>query len=107
MKSPQMIKVVKEMNKLTVHDLAIIDKLEPEAVTQLVGIIKIFNEHISAPDLSYGLTPKEVNMMANSQKIHAIKSVRERTGMGLADAKRFVEDAVAKLGLQDLNTTPF
>lgn len=44
-----------------------------------------------------GLTDEEVDMLRHGKKINAIKSVRERTPMGLADAKNFVEDAMVTL----------
>lgn len=38
-----------------------------------------------------GLTEQEIGLCRQGRKIDAIKAVRERTGMGLADAKEFVE----------------
>lgn len=44
-----------------------------------------------------GLTEEEVTFLQKNKKIMAIKKVRERTGCGLADAKRLVEKAAEDL----------
>lgn len=43
------------------------------------------------PDLKYDLTQEEINCILNNRKIAAIKLVRERRQIGLADAKHLVE----------------
>jgi ribosomal protein L7/L12 len=43
--------------------------------------------------LSNGLTPKENYLVTINKRIEAIKALRARTGMGLGEAKRFVDNA--------------
>lgn len=43
------------------------------------------------PNHPYGLTPEEIELVKQNKKIDAIKAVRKRTDMGLADAKNHVE----------------
>jgi ribosomal protein L7/L12 len=45
------------------------------------------------------LTAEEVQLIQDGRAISAIKSVRERTGMYLKDAKAFVDEARKKLDL--------
>lgn len=45
------------------------------------------------------LTPEEVRLLENQQAINAIKSVKERTGLNLKEAKALVDRERAKLGL--------
>ncbi len=49
------------------------------------------------PDLFLSLG--EVRLLMAGQKIHAIKSVRERYGLGLKEAKDFVDAAEVAMGL--------
>lgn len=93
------------MNKLTLHDLAVLEKFSPEMVADFVKVVKSFNEHIKSPDMVYGLTIQESKMLENRQKIKAIKAVRDRTSMSLADAKNFVEEAQKRMGMDDLGYT--
>ena len=46
-----------------------------------------------------GLTGEEVDLLRNDRIIQCIKSVRERTGMNLKDAKSLVDKIRAQLGL--------
>jgi len=46
-----------------------------------------------------GLLPTEIQMLRDRQKIMAIKSVRERTGMGLKEAKTLVDQIQAQNSL--------
>lgn len=48
-------------------------------------------------DKDCGLTSEEIDHLKRGKIIAAIKSVRARTGWGLADAKRHTEDARDKL----------
>lgn len=58
--------------------------------------------------LHYGLiTTAERDLIQAGKIIHAIKSVRARTSMGLKDAKEAVEAAGQKMGLYDPNSTGF
>ena len=41
------------------------------------------------------LTADEINVIRSGKKILAIKKIRERTGLGLADAKHIVDQWVA------------
>jgi len=45
------------------------------------------------------MTQKEIDLLRNGQKIMAIKAVRERTGLGLADAKHMTDAAEALMRL--------
>ncbi len=45
------------------------------------------------------LTRREINDLHNCQDLQAIKSVRERLGLTLKGAKKFVDEARKKLGL--------
>lgn len=47
-------------------------------------------------DMFNGLTRKEWDELAAGRKIHAIKQVRERTGLGLKEAKDMVDLAEGK-----------
>ncbi len=51
------------------------------------------SEKILSNELSNELTAEENEMVRTNQKIQAIKSVRQRTGLGLRDAKDIVDRA--------------
>lgn len=68
----------------------------------VLRLIMLLDEELRNPEFIYGLTPPEYTMCQEGKKIQAIKAVRERTRMGLADAKNFVEEAMDKIGLADL-----
>lgn len=53
------------------------------------------------PDPTSALTPEEERLVVAGEKIAAIKLVRQRTGMGLKDAKDLVEQAIAYLAAKD------
>ncbi|MEV8637908.1 ribosomal protein L7/L12 [Streptosporangium sp. NPDC051023] len=42
-----------------------------------------------------GLQAQVQSLLGQGKKIHAVKLVRERTGLGLAEAKRYVDDLAA------------
>ena len=44
------------------------------------------------------LTAPEAKMLCSGQYINTIKSVRERTGMGLGDSKVFVDECLSEMG---------
>jgi ribosomal protein L7/L12 len=44
------------------------------------------------------LPPEVINALLNGQKIQAIKLYREASGVGLKDAKDFIEDAQRRAG---------
>ena len=44
------------------------------------------------------LPPEVINALQNGQKIQAIKLYREASGVGLKDAKDFIEDAQRRAG---------
>lgn len=46
------------------------------------------------------LTQEELDLLSKNQKINAIKKVRERTGLGLLDAKNMVEKAALAWSLR-------
>lgn len=45
----------------------------------------------SAPQDSFGINPRILDLIARGQKIQAIKLYREDTGTGLAEAKEAIE----------------
>lgn len=52
---------------------------------------------ITDVDKTWNLSREEIEAVKANRKIEAIKLYRERTGVGLADAKNFIENAIDKL----------
>lgn len=52
------------------------------------------------PTIDGEMTPEEVSLMQRGLVIDAIKAVRNRTHIGLVDAKNLVEDVGRKMGLR-------
>lgn len=53
--------------------------------------------HVLDHDKDTGLNDKELDLLRRNKTIEAIKSVRARKRVGLADAKRYIEDCKEKL----------
>jgi ribosomal protein L7/L12 len=99
---------VNALNKLTVEDLqdgsVIISIATLRSSLQALLQSRASKPEIAAQapkqhEVAVGLElhPKEIEMLRLNQKIHAIKSVRERTGLCLSDAKTLVEREAARL----------
>ena len=75
----------------------LVEKYPGDAVHILQDIIVDYllfphGDGVEAPEASLGEMDKEVAVMMNSgQKIHAVKLVRDRMGIGLKEAKDYVE----------------
>jgi ribosomal protein L7/L12 len=84
--------------------------MTPDSLDKLRTIHKLLGEVIDAEtatlplekrvDPETHLTYEEVQLMRAGMPINAIKEVRHRTGLTLADAKNLVEAAGTKLGLR-------
>jgi ribosomal protein L7/L12 len=98
---------VNALNKLTVEDLqdgsVIISIVTLRSSLQALlqsrankpAIVAVQKQHEAAVGLE--LHPKEIEMLRLNQKIHAIKSVRARTGLCLSDAKTLIEREAVRL----------
>jgi len=70
--------------------VTITDKIATTATSQLIGLIKNYNQYISFDSIQNGLESSFVELRKGN-KIQAIKIVREFTGLGLKEAKDLVE----------------
>lgn len=106
--TPQMKKALAALKKLNAYELATLNTSGGE---QLIGnailrVIAHLDDHLSRADLGYhGLTIEEFQLLQEGKKIQAIKAVRVRMHLGLADSKEIVDKAQAALGLQNLRNT--
>lgn len=66
-----------------------LDRLE----RKLDRILAQFGVQEGLPNRNSGLNELEKNLLRQGQKIQAIKQVRERTGLGLKEAKDVVDEA--------------
>lgn len=106
--TPQMKKALTALKKLSAYELAMLNNPEGDvqAGDAILSIIATLDKHLALSKVgSHGLTAEEFQLVLEGKKIQAIKAVRERTTMGLADAKAYVEKAQAALGLQNLKNT--
>lgn len=98
---------VNALNKLTVEDLqdgsVIISIVTLRSSLQALlqsraskpAIVAVQKQHEVAE--VHALHPQEIEMLKQGKKINAIKSVRDRTGLFLGDAKDLVEREAARL----------
>lgn len=61
----------------------------------------------SENEIGSGITPAELRMVAAGQYIQAVKAVRTRTGLGLADAKSVVDVFSVAAGLRREEPCPY
>ena len=54
-----------------------------------------------APLLTFGCTQAELELIKQRKHIHAVKEIKTRTGMSLADAKALADDAWSKINPND------
>ena len=97
--SKQLQRVVKRMEDLhkALSDMAPRHVSNAQVFHEFSGLLLKLEEAREATGC--GLTMAEVSMLRNHRKIDAIKSVRERTGLALAEAKTMVENAAHALKL--------
>ncbi|GIH96858.1 ribosomal protein L7/L12 [Planobispora siamensis] len=79
-------------------ELLIIVVIIAVVVLAVTGMVRSARRSASPPQPR--LSPADLNaqahvLIAQDKKIHAIKLVREQTGLGLAEAKRYVDDLAA------------
>ncbi|GII04883.1 ribosomal protein L7/L12 [Planobispora takensis] len=79
-------------------ELLIIAVIIAIVVLAVIGMVRSARRAAGPPQPR--LSPADLNaraqaLIARNKKIHAIKLVREQTGLGLAEAKRYVEDLAA------------
>ena len=75
------IKLKAQMKRCRLGDLQ-----NPDAAVRLLSALEAY-----VSDLVMDLTKRERELADSDRKIEAIKAVRERTALGLADAKERVE----------------
>ncbi len=98
LRSKKMLKVLKA---LSAYDIAQLNSVGC-AGDLVLRLITTLDEELKKPVLLHGLTPDEFQLCQTGHKINAIRAVRERTSMGLADSKQFVEEALDKMALGDI-----
>jgi ribosomal protein L7/L12 len=104
--TPRMKKILKELKKLNAYELALLDSKTEGVSVAIITTIRGLDEHLRdlKNGMVCGITVEELEL-GRTKKIQAIKKVRERAGVGLADAKRMVEDAlnhVSLVGMKDV-----
>lgn len=76
-----------------------VDRMALQAVDFDTGEITVrwFPQGVTKVYANLGVSKIEIDLIKQGKKINAIKEVRQRTGMGLADAKNVVEAAAEEL----------
>lgn len=104
--TPKMQRILKSLKSLSAYEVASLEAINEGTGTALMRVIIGLDVSLASVQagMIYGLTPQEFET-AKERKIMAIKMVRERTTMGLADAKKMVEDAMNRATLKDFAKT--
>lgn len=68
-----------------------VKKLSGPEVASLLVLLRLRVEDDVAQDIQYGLTRQERDLVRLGQKLPAIKMARERTGLGLKEAKDLID----------------
>lgn len=76
-----------------------VDRMALQAVDFDTGEITVrwFPQGVTKVYANLGVSKLEIDLIKQGKKINAITEVRQRTGMGLADAKNVVEAAAEEL----------
>ena len=74
-------------------------RLELDLLRQRVEALEARGSEAAAPAVAAGDDQETVELIRSGRKIEAIKRHRERTGLGLAEAKDAVEEIERRLGL--------
>lgn len=81
-----------------------VKKLTTQEIESLLILLKIRIEKDSEADIQYGLSKDEREMVKAGQIIQAIKAIRERTEIGLKEAKDLADGYAILIGKLDPNT---
>ena len=93
------------LNNLT---LAEISTWADDDVLNLMEVTRAIMQKTAdmAPPLTFGVTREELELIKQRKHIHAVKEIKTRTGMSLADAKALADDARSKLSPSDFVEPP-
>lgn len=94
----ELVKALRKLEKIQALSIVQSQKTLGDSIT---AAQQIFSKHLVdflhlEPD---GLTPEEKQLIRTNQKIPAIKAVRTRTGLGLAEAKKKVDEWMRQNGI--------
>ena len=103
--TPRMKKILSELKKLNAYELALLDATSEGVGRAIIAVIRGLDEHLkdTRSGMILGLTIEEFEL-ARTKKIHAIKMVRERVNLGLAETKKMVDEAMNRASLGEIGT---